>query len=198
MTLTRLRDETAAKHESIDAMIDVERLTDPSYYAAVMRGLIESADIVELALPLTPLRHWDEDSSPTDVSKRQAIDAERAFLDDLVGPGTIRRRRAEPLFGPGPLTTGTMSGLLYVHVGSALGGLHLLRVARTASWWRSEREHVLLRPYGDHLNDRWRAVLSALEQLDSDEANDAVDAARAGFDVFGRCLVDHLEAGGFT
>ena len=196
--LARLREATAAKHASIDSMIEIGRLTDSRYYADVIGGLIQSAEIVELALPLTPLRMWREGLSPTDVSKRQAIDAETAFLDDLVGPGTIRRGRIEAAFGSGPLMTGAMSGLLYVHVGSALGGLHLLRVARTASWWRPERQHVLLRPYGNHLNERWRAVLSALEQLDPDEADDAVDAARAGFDVFGRCLVDHLEGDGPT
>ncbi len=88
-----------------------------------------------------------------------------------------------------------MLGLLYVYVGSALGGLHLLRVARTAPWWQPEREHVLLRPYGDHFNDRWRAVLGALERLDPDETNAAVVAARAGFDVHRRYLIDHLSVG---
>ena len=177
-------------------MIEISRLTDPRYYAAVIRGLIESAEIVETALVQTPPGMWRSGLSATEVSKRLAIDAEAEFLADLDETVIIRHRDAEPFFGSGPLTTGTVLGLLYIHVGSALGGLHLLRVARTAPWWRPEREHMLLRPYGVRLHERWRAVLGALEQLDPDDRNDAVDAARTGFDVFQRCLVDHLEADG--
>lgn len=195
-TLARLRGATAAQHDSIDGMIETDRLTDAGYYAAVIRGLIGSAEIVEVALPLMPPRMCAEGLSPTGVSKRRAIDAEEAFVNGLVGPGTDRRRPAETPFGSGPLTAGTTSGLLYVYIGSALGGLQLLRVARTAPWWRPEREHVLLRPYGDHLHQRWRALLSALERLDPGDTGDAVEAAHTGFDVFRRSLVDQLEAGG--
>ena len=141
---------------------------------------------------------WREGLSPTDVSKRAAIDVESAFLDSLLGPPPLRCSSGdvEGLLATGPPARATMLGLLYVYVGSALGGLHLLRVARTAPWWRHEREHVLLRPYGHHLSERWRAVQTAIECLSLDETNAAVVAARAGFDLHRRSLVHHLSGRG--
>ena len=90
----------------------------------------------------------------------------------------------------------TALGLLYVYVGSALGGSRLLQFAQTAPWWQSEREHLLLRPYGRHLHDRWRSLLEALERLDACGTDAAVEAAGACFDVHRRSLVFHLAAGG--
>jgi heme oxygenase len=200
VTVAALRRATAADHESVDALIDQDRLIEIEYYAAVARGLIESAEIVEGALPRIPRDMCREGLSPVDVSKRVAIDAESSFLDGLMGPQPVRRLSGEDarLAVSGPLDRGTVLGLLYVYVGSALGGLHLLRVARTAPWWKHERTHVLLRPYGHHLNDRWQAVLNALEHLDQDETHAAVMAARACFAVYRRSLVDHLSVGGDT
>jgi heme oxygenase len=135
VTLAVIRRATAADHESVDALIDRVRLVEIEYHAAVVRGLIASAEIVESALPRIPQGMRSEELSPSDVSKRAAIDAESSFVDELVGPQPVRRRRPsgdERSLEPGPLERGTVLGLLYVYVGSALDGLHLLRVARAA------------------------------------------------------------------
>ena len=197
----RIDARAASRCDGSEARIDRRHDRDQSLdRSPVLRSRDPGSDRVggnrQAALLQTPPGMWRSGLSATEVSKRLAIGAEAEFLADLDETASIRHRGAEPVFGSGPLTAGTVLGLLYIHVGSALGGLHLLRVARTAPWWRPEREHMLLRPYGDRLQERWRAVLGALEQLDPDDANDAVGAARTGFDVFQRCLVDHLEAAG--
>ncbi|NVN52677.1 hypothetical protein HLY00_4386 [Mycolicibacterium hippocampi] len=196
-TLAALRRSTAADHESVDALIAPGRLVEVGYYVAVVRALIECAEIVEVTLPRIPRGLCRQGLSASDVSKRVAIDAESSFLDELAAPRPVRRPPGgvDDLLAPGPPAQATMVGLLYVYVGSALGGLHLLRVARTAPWWRHEREHLLFRPYGCHFADRWRAVLDALERLDPEETNAAVGAAKAGFDLHRRSLTDHLSAG---
>ncbi|MBJ7339019.1 hypothetical protein [Mycolicibacterium sp.] len=195
--LAALRRATAADHESVDQLIHPHRLVDIGYYAAVVRGLIEAAERVEVTLPLIPSELHAEGLSPSEVSKRLALDDESTFLDGLAGAWSLRRPSGlqEPLLGSGPHPRATMLGLLYVYVGSGLGGLRLLRVARTAPWWQRERVHLLLRPYGAHLDDRWRAVLTALARLDSDETNAAATAARVCFDLHRRSLVDHLSVG---
>lgn len=199
VVLTDLRRATAADHASIDQLVDPDRLIEIGYYAAVARGLIEAAEAVEAALSLTPDVPSSGGLSTAAFSKRMAIDAESKFLDDLVGPeprGGLRGSGGQPLVA-GASMHARVLGLLYVYVGSALGGLHLLRVARTAPWWQHERQCLLLRPYGEHLKDRWRTVLSTLERLDGEETGAAVMAARAGFAVHHRCLTDHLAAGGY-
>ncbi|WP_163720541.1 heme oxygenase-like domain-containing protein [Mycolicibacterium psychrotolerans] len=199
VTLAALRRATAADHASVDALIDLPRLVESGYYAAVLGGLIEAAETVEVTLPRISRALWREGLSPSDVSKRRAIDAESSFLDDLGGARPDCRHacgaEVEPLMADSPARA-TMLGLLYVYVGSALGGLHMLRIARTAPWWRGDRQQLLLRPYGDHLKDRWRTVLDVLERSNPDETGAAVEAARAGFDVHRRALVEHLSAGG--
>lgn len=196
-TLAALRRATAADHQSVDHLIDPDRLVEIGYYAAVMGGLIEAAEIIEVTLPLIPRELWRQGVSSTEFSKRAAIDAESAFLDDLIGSQSLPPSPGEHhvLVGAGPPLSGTTLGLLYVYVGSALGGLHLLRVARTAPWWRHDREPLLLRPYGRHLTERWQTVLDALERLDLGETDAAVLAARAVFDVHRRSLIDHLSLG---
>lgn len=197
--LTDLRRATSPVHASIDQLVDLDRLVGIRYYAAVAGGLIEAAEVIEDALALTPDVPPSKGLSIPTFSKRMAIDSESAFLDDLVGPDPRRCRRGSagrPLVA-GASIQAQVLGLLYVYVGSALGGLHLLRVARTAPWWRRERQHLLLRPYGEQLNDRWRTVLSALEGLDEDETDAAVTAAQAGFALHSRCLTDHLATGGY-
>jgi hypothetical protein len=197
VTLGALRRCTAADYALVDALIAPDRLVEIDYYAAVLCGLIESAEIVEATLPLIPQEMCRDGLSPAEVSKRMAIDAESSFVHDLAGPRPARRVSGgvERLLASGAPLRATMLGLLYVYVGSALGGLHVLRIARTAPWWRHEREHLLLRPYGDHLSDRWRAVRNALECLDPDDTNAAVVAARASFDLHRRSLVHHLSTG---
>jgi heme oxygenase len=198
VVLTDLRRATAAVHASIDQMVDLDGLVGIRYYAAVAGGLIEAAEVIEAAL-LTPDVPPSGGLSIPAFSKRMAIDSESAFLDDLLGPDPRRWLRGsdgQP-FVAGASMNAQVLGLLYVYVGSALGGLHLLRVARTAPWWRRERQHLLLRPYGEHLNDRWRTMLSALERLDGEETEATVMAAQAGFALHQRCLTDHLAAGGY-
>lgn len=188
-----LRRATAEDHASVDDLVDLPRLVERGYYAGVLGGLIEA---VEATLPRIPRALWVEGLSPAEVSKRAAIDAESSFLDTL-GGSRPDSPRVHDIGGP-PLTTpgrAAMLGLIYVYVGSALGGLHLLRVARTASWWQIDREQLLLRPYGDHLHARWRAVLDAVDRVDAKEADTAIAAARAGFDLHRRALVAHLSAG---
>ena len=68
--------------QSVDALIDTDRLVEIGYYVAVVRGLIESAEIIEATLPLIPCAMCREGLSPTDVSKRAAIDAESSFVDE--------------------------------------------------------------------------------------------------------------------
>ena len=198
LPLAALRRATAADHESVDQLIQPERLLEIGYYAAVVGGLIEAAECVEKTLPLIPGELFSEGLSPAEVSKRLALDEESTFVNDLAGPRPIRRPsgREEPLLVPGPHVRAAMLGIVYVYVGSGLGGLRLLRVARTAPWWQCEREHLLLRPYGTQLNDRWRSVLTALALLDPDETDAAVTAARVGFELHRRSLVDHLSVGG--
>ncbi|WP_137146373.1 biliverdin-producing heme oxygenase [Mycolicibacterium sp. CR10] len=198
VALAALRRATATDHASIDELIDPERLVEVGHYAAVVRGLIEAAEIVEVTVPLIPHELRRQGLSPATVSKRAAIDAESAFLDELAGRPPARgpssgNRQLLTSDPPGPAA---VLGLLYVYVGSGLGGRHLLRVARTAPWWQHDREHLLFQPYGHHLNHRWRTVLDALECLDPDETNAAVMAARAGFDVHRRSLVEHLSVRG--
>ncbi|TPG32183.1 biliverdin-producing heme oxygenase [Mycolicibacterium hodleri] len=196
--LAALRRATAADHESVDQLIDPDRLVEIGYYAAVVGGLIEAAEHVEVTLPLIPSDLCAEGLSPSEVSKRLALDDESAFLDEVAGPRPLPRPSGlgEPLQGSGPHVRAAILGLLYVYVGSGFGGLRLLRVARTAPWWQCEREQLLLRPYGAHLDERWRAVLTALALLDSDETNAAATAARVCFDLHRRSLVDHLSVGG--
>ncbi|RZT24584.1 heme oxygenase [Mycobacterium sp. BK558] len=192
-----LRRATADDHASVDGLVDLPRLTERGYYAAVLGGLIAAAEAVEATLPRIPRALWVEGLSPAEVSKRAAIDAESSFLDTLGGSRPDSPRVDD--IGGQPLTTpgrAAMVGLVYVYVGSALGGLHLLRVARTASWWQIDREQSLLRPYGDHLQARWRAVLEAVDHVEAEEADTAIAAARAGFDLHRRALVAHLSAGG--
>lgn len=192
-----LRRATADDHASVDGLVDLPRLTERGYYAAVLGGLIAAAEAVEATLPRIPRALWVEGLSPAEVSKRAAIDAESSFLDTLGGSRPDSPRVDD--IGGQPLTTpgrAAMVGLVYVYVGSALGGLHLLRVARTASWWQIDREQLLLRPYGDRLQARWRAVLEAVDHVEAEEADTAIAAARAGFDLHRRALVAHLSAGG--
>lgn len=197
VALAQLRGATAADHESVDSLVDPGRLVDFGYYAAVVNGLIQAAEIIETTLPLIPPGLRAAGLSPGEVSKRTAIDAELTFLHELAGCGEIRRPTGP--VGPLPVSEApseaTMLGILYVYVGSGLGGLHLLRFVRTAPWWRPEREHVLFRPYGTNLKHRWRAVVDALERLDPDEGRTAVVAARAGFSLHRRALVEHLSIG---
>ncbi|WP_284223943.1 heme oxygenase-like domain-containing protein [Mycobacterium antarcticum] len=197
--LAALRRATAADHQSLDALVDPRRLVEIDYYAAVVRGLIESAETVELALPLIPPSMSGRGLSYGEVSKRAAIDAESTFLDNLVEPQPIRHPDPADvrLLMPAQALSETMLGLLYVYVGSALGGSILLRVARTAPWWHHQREHTFLQPYGHHLKDRWRAVLGALESLEIDETNAAAETARAGFELHRRSLVRGLSVGGY-
>ena len=196
--LAALRRATAADHASVDDLVDLPRLVERGYYAAVLGGLIEAAEIVEVTLPRVPRAIWVEGLSPSDVSKRVAIDAESSFLKTLRGPRPDSRHPCGA--DEQPLMTETaraaMLGLVYVYVGSALGGLQMLRVARTAPWWQGDREHLLLRPYGDRLHARWRAVLDAVDRVDAKEADTAIAAARAGFDLHRRALAEHLSAGG--
>lgn len=200
VTLAALRRATAADHASVDDLIDLPRLVDSGYYAAVLGGLIEAAETVEATLPRISRALRREGLSPSDISKRAAIDAESSFLNDLAGPCPDGRHpcgaAGELLLMADPPARATMLGLLYVYVGSALGGLHMLRIARTAPWWQGDRRQLLLRPYGDRLNDRWRTVLGVLERANAEETGAAVDAARAGFDVHRRALEQHLSAGG--
>lgn len=199
VTLAALCRATAADHASVDNLIDLPRLVESGYYAAVLGGLIEAAETVEMTLPRFSRALWREGLSPCDVSKRAAIDAESAFLNDLTGPRPDCRHGCgadvELRVADSPARA-TMLGVLYVYVGSALGGLHMLRIARTAPWWQGDRRQLLLRPYGDRLNDRWRTVLDVLERSNTEETGTAVEVARAGFDVHRRALVEHLSAGG--
>lgn len=191
-----LRRATAEDHASVDRLVDLPRLVERGYYAAVLGGLIEAAEAVEAMLPGIPRALWVEGLSPAEVSKRAAIDAESSFLDTL-GESRPDSPRVYDI-GRLPLTTpgrAAMVGLIYVYVGSALGGLHLLRVARTASWWQTDREQSLLRPYGDQLHARWRAVLDAVDRVDAKDADTAIAAARAGFELHRTALVEHLSAG---
>ncbi|WP_156720700.1 hypothetical protein [Mycobacterium sp. Root135] len=180
----------------MDGLICRDRLVEMEYYAAVVGGLIEAAECVEATLALVPHESWNEGLSLSEVSKRLALDDESVFLEELAGSRRQSSRRGGALDVSGPRVHATMLGLLYVYVGSGLGGLHLLRVVRTAQWWQAEREHLLLHPYGEHLHDRWRAVLNALARLDADATNAAVVAARAGFELHRESLVDHLSIGG--
>ena len=194
-----LRCATAAEHASVDDLIDLPRLVERGYYAAVLSGLIQAAEAVEVTLADIPRPLWPEELSPAAVSKRAAIDAESSFLVELTGPrpdSGVACSAAEHMLLTGPLTQAGMLGLVYVYVGSALGGLHLLRVARNAPWWQSGRERLLLRPYGDGLRHRWRTVIDAVDDLETEQTDVAVAAARAGFDLHRRALVDQLSAGG--
>lgn len=194
--LAEVRAATAADHAFIDSLIDVDRLVEVEYYAAVMSGLIEAAEIVEATLPRFPSGQWSQGLEPAEVSKRRALDAERAFLNDLAAPRPMERRFSGAWqFTACPPSPGTVLGLLYVYVGSGLGGLHMLRVVRSAPWWRPDREHLLLQPYGVHLKDRWRSVLNALECLDQAERVAAVRSARAGFSLHRQALVNSLGEG---
>ena len=202
-TLAAVRQATTADHDSVDRLVDPARMVDSGYYAAVMGGLIAAAEVIETTLPLIPSRLWSEGLSPAEVSKRVAIDAESAFLDDLAGSPEVRRPRPEmrpapemPMLASGGSSDATMLGILYVYVGSGLGGLHLLRFVRSASWWRHDREDLFLRPYGAQLKQRWQAVRSALDDLGPDGRGDAVEAARAGFGVHRRALIAHLQVRG--
>lgn len=199
--LAEVRAATAADHAFIDSLIDVDLLVEVEYYAAVMSGLIEAAEIVEATLPRFPSGQWSQGLEPAEVSKRRALDAERAFLNDLAAPRPMGRRFSGAwqftACPPSecPPSPGTVLGLLYVYVGSGLGGLHMLRVVRSAPWWRPDREHLLLQPYGVHLKDRWRSVLNALECLDQAERVAAVRSARAGFSLHRQALVNSLGQG---
>jgi hypothetical protein len=99
VTLAALRRATAVDHESVDELIDLDRLVEIGYHSAVVGELIEAAEIVEMTLPLIPHELCREKRSPSDVSlERLDLDeTNAAVMAARAGFDVHRRSRSDHL-----------------------------------------------------------------------------------------------------
>jgi heme oxygenase (biliverdin-IX-beta and delta-forming) len=159
----RLRAETAAAHEAVDAAYGGFALADPVSYAAFLRAHARALPAVEQALAGWALPTW-----------RPRTEALAADLADLGVPAP------EPYAMSRPGEAAAAWGMLYVIEGSRLGGAMLERQVAAGL----PRRYLASR----HLPGEWRALLAALDAAATDDAwtERAVTAARATFDLYGR------------
>jgi heme oxygenase len=157
----RLKTETAAAHDRLDARLDLLASRD-RYAAALTRfwGFYAGAE------PL--LDRWHAEAGLLDWPERRKLEALRA---DLLALGhTPAEIEALPVRRfAGPPGVGTGLGWLYVLEGATLGGAVIARHLRKQQTVppTAMRFHTL---YGRQLGARWRAFHAALARWVGDDA----------------------------
>lgn len=160
--VARLRAETAAAHDAVDAAYGRYDLADPSSYRLFLEAHARALPAVERALAGAPLPAWRE--------RTTALAADLAALGAPMPP---------PLPLDSPDAAAAAWGMLYVTEGSRLGGVLLERAVAADL----PRAYLSAR----HLPGEWRALLAGLDEAaGSEEWTDAViAAARRVFDLYG-------------
>ena len=161
----RLRAETAAEHDRVDAAYTRYDLADPVSYRAFLEAHARALPAVEAVLTDDALPAWRERTS--------------ALAADLAALGGDW---PEPLPLDPPATAAAAWGMLYVIEGSRLGGVMLARQVGE----ELPRAYLSAR----HDSGEWRALLAALDAAAEDEAwiDQTIAAARQVFALYGRAV----------
>jgi heme oxygenase (biliverdin-IX-beta and delta-forming) len=160
--VARLRAETAAAHDTVDAVYSRYDLADPAGYRAFLEAHARALPAVERALSGAALPAWRERTS--------ALAADLDALGATMPP-------ALPFAPPADLPAAW--GMLYVTEGSRLGGVLLERAAGPDL----PRAYLSAR----HRPGEWRALLADLDAAATDErwAAAAVAGAHQVFTLYG-------------
>ena len=159
----RIRAETAAAHDAVDAAYTRYDLADPTSYRAFLEAHARALPAVETALAAASLPAWRERTT--------------ALAADLAALGAAW---PAPLPLDPPASDAAAWGMLYVIEGSRLGGAMLERRVGEGL----PRAYLAAR----HGSGEWRALLAALDAAAVDEPwiDRAIAAARDVFALYGR------------
>jgi len=160
--VARLRAETAAAHEAVDAAYARYDLADPDGYRAFLLAHARALPAVEMALAGAALPPWRERTT--------------ALSADLAALGVAM---PAPLSLDPPTDPAAAWGMLYVIEGSRLGGMLLERQVGAGL----PRAYLAAR----HRSGEWRGFLGALDDAvtGADRIDAAVAAARTVFRLYG-------------
>ena len=168
----RLREETRAEHDRLDAAFGALDLSDTADYGVFLLAHHAAHDLIEPRIRPAPPR----------------LDALRRDLD-ILGLTPVSG------FTHPSLDSAHPAGLSYVVAGSYLGGQVLKR-----AWQASPNRklhaagHYFALP---GLKDHWQAVLKVLKEMDPEQHDDVLEGARTAFMCFERAL-EHVSRGGMS
>lgn len=172
--LERLRSETAAQHQELEATVDIKRrLADRESYRQLLARFYGFYAPLELRLSR---------SSAADIVTRGRLEKARWLAEDLVQLGVpdasqLPQCVSLPAVDTWPRALGTM----YVLEGSTLGGRHISALLNAGT--PGELPQRFFNSYGSEVGGMWRSFCAVLDDVTlPGEQDAAAENARATFE----------------
>jgi heme oxygenase len=192
MIMQRLRDETAALHAHVEAMLNpAVRFSSRSEYAELLRILhpfYRKCEVVLAALP------WQEIGFDFDARRKDHL-----LIADLQALGEPSVDERPDAYCPICIDLASGFGTLYVLEGATLGGRILRKQLRSKLGIDATNGGSFYDCYADRTNERWTEFKAAAESYvgaQPHRIDSTLAAATATFTAIGRLLAPAAEPSG--